>query len=305
MKHLTFILGIIFLGTSTLFAQHSPVFSQYMFNHLVINPAYTGSRDALSFAGTSRFQWAGFEGAPNTHSFSMHSPLRDPKSNVGILAFNDRIGVTNTTGMYGFYAFRMQLGEKSRLAFGLQGGLNLRRDRWSQLVRNDQDDTEVANDSPVILEPKAGFGVYFDSEKFYFGLSTPQLLRYRTSSWQNYNATGINYNSYFASGGGLITLNPYWKLKPSFLVKYINNSPLQYDLNTNLIYKDRFWVGVSYRSKDALVALLEFQFNKQLRLGYAYDYLLNQLSQYTSGSHEVFLRYELNWRVEGTHPRYF
>ena len=286
-------------------AQHSAVFSQYMFNHLVINPAYTGSRNALSIAGTSRLQWAGIKGAPRTQTFSIHSPLKDPRSNVGLMAFSDQLGVTRTTGLHGFYAFRMQIGEHSRLAMGLQGGINFRRDRWSTLVRNDPDDTEVANDSPLILEPRAGFGLYFDSERFYLGLSTPQILRYPTESWNNYNATGVNYNSWFMSGGVLLKLNPYWKLKPSFLVKYINQSPLQGDLNLNLIYKDRFWVGASYRSRDAFVGLAEFQLNEQLRLGYAYDFLLNPLGRFSSGSHEFFVRYELSWGIQGIHPRYF
>ena len=305
MKRFVFIFTVLTLGASLLYSQHSPVFSQYMFNHLVINPAYAGSRDALTFSGTSRYQWVGFEGAPNTFTFSAHSPLKDSKSNVGLMAFNDRIAVTSITGVHGYYAFRMQLSEKSRLAFGLQGGLNMRRDKWSTLVRNDMDDTEVDSDSPVILEPRAGFGVYFDTERFYFGVSTPQLLRYPTSTWNAYNGNGINYNSYFASGGGIITLNPYLKIKPSFLVKYINRSPLQIDLNTNLIYKDKFWFGLSYRSQESIVGLFEAQLNEQLRLGYAYDYLLNPLAPFSSGSHEIFIRYELNWGIESTHPRYF
>lgn len=298
-------LSLLCAGICVLPAQHSAVFSQYMFNQMVVNPAYTGSRNALSFSGASRFQWVGFKGAPTTFTFSAHAPLKDTKSNLGVTAFNDQLGVTQTTGLYGFYAFRMQLGAKARLALGLQGGLNMRKTRFSQAERNDWTEVDVDGDSPTIIEPRAGFGIYFDSERFYAGFSTPQLLRYRTASWDQYNGSGINYNSYFLTAGTVVGLNPDLKLKPSFLVKYIKGSPVSADLNMNLIYLDKFWLGASYRHKDAVVGMVEFQVNEQLRLGYAYDYLLNPLSSYSTGSHELFIRYELNWHLEGLHPRYF
>lgn len=287
-------------------AQHPPMLSQYMFNGLVINPAYTGSRDVLSLTGLYRHQWAGFSGAPRTQSFMAHTPFKNPRNNVGLMAIHDRLGVSTHTMVNGTYAYRIDFGErKGRLAFGLQGGVSMIQDRWSEILTDEGNDDVFAADSPTFIVPRVGFGIYYDTRKWYVGVSTPFLLNYKNSDYQLYVRNSINYRPYMATAGFLLRLNPDLMLKPSVLFKYLQNSPAEFDINANLIIKDAFWIGLSYRTGDAMVGLLEYQINPQLRIGYAYDYSITRLRNFNSGSHEIMLRYEFGYRVKAMSPRYF
>lgn len=296
--------ALFFLRTE-IFAQHPAMYSQYMFNTLAINPAYTGSRDALSVALLYRSQWTGFRGAPQTQTFSLHTPLKNKQNSLGLLVVNDRLGVTHNTAVFGNYAYRIDLGNDNRLAFGLQGGISLYQDKWSQLAVDDPGDVVFANDSPVYLIPKAGFGVYYDTRKFFAGVSVPQLFQVESPQLKAYNQNTVRYQHIFFSTGYLISLNPDVKLRPTVMVKYLRNSPLQLDINTNLILKDLVWIGLSYRTGDALVGLIEYQINPQFRIGYSYDQTLTELRKFNQGSHEFFIRYEFNYGLKVLSPRYF
>jgi len=281
------------------------MYNQYMFNGFALNPAYAGSRDVLSLTAHYRHQWAGFAGAPRTQTFFAHSPLRNPKNNLGLSLINDQLGVSRRTSLTATYAYRLELTKSMRLAFGLQGGLSLFQDRWADVITDEDNDQAFGANSPVFVVPKVGFGLYLDHRQFFLGASIPHLLDYKNSDYSLYVSESNLYKPWFFTGGLLLTLNPYLKLRPSFLVKYLQYSPTQVDVNANLIIRDKFWVGASYRSGDALVGLLEFQINQQFRLGYSYDYPLTDLRQFTSGSHEIMLRYEFGYSVKALSPRYF
>lgn len=296
---------IFMLGYGVTKAQHPPLFSQYMFNTLPINPAYTGSRDALSISALARLQWVGFTGAPSTQTLNFHTPLKDRKNNIGLIVFNDKLGVTYNTGIFGTYAFRFEVSQKARLAFGLQGGISMYQDRWSQLSLTDVNDPNFAADSPVFLIPRAGFGIYLDHPRYYIGFSTPQLFRYENPALSMYNTNSLLYDHYFLSGGYLFKFNPDIKFRPTALVRYIKNSPVQYDINATMIFRDKVWVGASYRSEAAIVGMVELQLNKQFRIGYSFDHAITSLSKYNSGSHELFIRYEFGYGVRAMSPRYF
>lgn len=301
----TIILLILFLFSPFLKGQHYPVISQYMFSGLVTNPAYAGSRDALSVTGIYRKQWVGFDAAPQTQSLFFHSPTLNSKNNYGLSLVHDRLGVSQHTMVYGVYAYRIPLEKGRRLAFGLQGGVSMLKDKWTNIVTEQQGDDVFSADSPTFLVPRFGAGVYYDSERWYMGLSAPFLLDYKNSDYRLYTENSHNYRPFLLSTGFLIRLNPDLLLKPSLLAKYLPNSPLQADINLNLIIKDAFWIGASYRSRDAIVGLLEYQVNRQLRFGYAYDYSITDLRRFNSGSHEIMVRYEFGYQIKAMSPRYF
>jgi type IX secretion system PorP/SprF family membrane protein len=286
-------------------AQHRPMYSQYMFNQLVINPAYTGSRDVLSTTALYRHQWAGLKGAPRTQSFYLHSPLPNPKNNFGLSFVFDRLGVTYTNSFNFSYAYRLDLG-KGRLAFGLQAGLSTLQNRYSEVITDTPGDAVFAGNSRPIAIPGLGFGAYYDTKRFYLGFSLPYLLQYRSAGFQVFvKDEPTTFQPALLTTGCLIRLNPDLLLRPSILFKYIPNSPMQLDLNANLIIKESLWIGASFRTRDALVGMLEYQINPQFRLGYAYDYSVTTLQHYNTGSHELMLRYEFGYRVKAMSPRYF
>jgi len=302
----TLVILICFVGLfQGLQAQHPPMLSQYMFNGMVINPAYTGSRDALSVTALYRHQWAGFEGAPRTQSIFLHSPLKNPKNNFGAAIIHDRLGVSNHTLAYGTYAYRIDFEEKGRLSFGLQAGVSILKDQWSQVVTDQSGDDVFAADSPTFMVPRFGTGVYYDTRKWYLGVAAPFLLDLKNSDYRLYTENSLSYRPLLISGGMLFRLNPELFLRPTFLVKYLPESPTSVDLNLNMVIKEDLWIGASYRMGDAVVALLEYQINPQFRVGYSYDYSITDLQKYNNGSHEFMIRYEFGYQLKTMSPRYF
>ena len=298
--------GCFLLACLAALGQHPPMFSQYMFNGLAINPAYTGSRDALSATALYRHQWAGLVGAPRTQNFSLHSPTRNGRNNFGLNLMHDRLGISSHSMAYGTYAMRIDMGEKAgRLAFGLQGGVSLLQDRWTEVVTGSPGDYIFGADSPTFLVPRFGFGLYWDHAKWYAGLSSPFLIDIKNTSYSTYIQNSISYRPFIATAGCVFRLNPDLVLKPSVLYKHLSASPDQLDLNMNLVIKDALWLGGSFRTGDGIVAMLEYQINPQFRFGYSFDYATTALQRYNGGSHELMLRYEFGYQLKGMNPRYF
>lgn len=276
-------------------AQHSFMFSQYMFNGLAINPAYAGNRDVLTIVAEHRDQWTGFEGAPKTSSLTAHTPLKNKKINIGISFISDRYGITRRNKLDVAYAYRITF-EKSTLFFGLQGGVNLLHDQWSEVQTNDPGDRAFVGLDEWSTIPEAGVGVYYKTEKFYAGLSAPSLL---TSG-----KAGQVYKPTMLHTGYVFFLPNDIRLKHSILAKYVHGSPIELDINTNAYYKN-LGLGFSYRTNDAVVFLLEFEINSQFKAGYSYDVSITKLGTYNKGSHEVMLRYEFGYGIKVTNPIYF
>lgn len=275
-------------------AQHSAQYSQYMFNGLLLNPAYAGSSDVLSIVLLNRNQWTGFEGAPSTCSVSAHTPLKNKKLNFGFSLLNDRYGITSRTKFDITYAYRLELG-KGSLAFGIQGGVNVLRTNWSKVQTTTAGDLVFTTQDEVASTPRAGAGIYYQGDKFYAGASVPTMLS---------TVEGILYKPVMVTSGYVFSLGEEMKLKHSFLLKHIKNEPVGLDLNTNVYYQS-FGLGFSYRTSDAVVFLLEYGINEQFRAGYAYDMTISKLGTYCKGSHEVMLRYEFKYGVTAKDPRYF
>jgi type IX secretion system PorP/SprF family membrane protein len=298
----TFILLWGFLAASS---QHFPIYSQYMLNGLVINPAYTGSRDVLSTTLMYRNQWVGFEGAPVTALLGAHMPLRNKAVALGLLLVEEKIGFTNNISCFGNYAFRLNTG-KGKLSFGFKVGFEMLNEDQSKIVTQNADNVFINSDRSYFL-PNFGFGTYYYTSDFFIGASIPEFLSYREQGGKNFEPYNDlrNYN-FLITSGMLFRLTNSVKIKPSTLLRYQINSTLQYDLNCNVIlFNDNLWIGASYRQKEAIVGILEYQINPQLRIGYSYDYSLGPISNYNSGSHEIMVRYEFKYKINAINPRYF
>lgn len=287
-------------------AQHTPITTQYLFNGLLINPAYAGSRDALTANLTWRQQWVGFEGAPRTQVLSIHSPLTGKKLALGLLVTNDRIGVANETRVMSTYAYRVKLGT-GKLSLGLGAGVRMQRYDWSAVRTTDPGDEQFLADSPNGTKADFSAGAYWYSKKYFAGLSLPTLPRTITAadSASARPALPLQGSQPMLTAGMLLRVSPDIKLKPSILLRKASGEPVQGDLNLNVIWQDKVWLGASWRKDDALCFLLEVLPTPQFRLGYSYDLGLGPMAAYHQGSHEVMLQYEFGFHVNARDPRYF
>lgn len=302
MRKLCFIL-VLWLGVHSLgIAQYFPIYSQYIMNGLVINPAYAGSRDVLSVTAMGRQQWTGFPGAPTNIALGAHMPFRNQKSAVGVQVHNETIGIEKNTGAFFIYAHRLRLGE-GKLALGLKGGASFISEQTDKItLKTPNGDVAFDNIKEKAVMPNFGFGVYYSNLKWFAGLSLPYILSYNTSGQSTNHLSSSNI---LLTGGYLFTLSDGLKLKPSTLLKYKIGASTQYDINLNwiLFKNDVLWIGNSYRSNEAIVTLIEVQVSRKFRLGYSYDYSIGPLKKYNS--HEIMIRYEWRDRVNTLNPLYF
>lgn len=283
-------------------AQQQVMFTQYMFNGLAINPAYAGSHENISLSALARTQWTGLDGAPQTQTFTVHSPIRNQRMALGGMFLHDNIGVTNQNAVYAIYAYRIPVSEKGRLAFGLQGGAQFYN---AQFTKVSATDPRFASDVKFV-NPSIGFGMYYNTERFYAGLAIPQLNQTDFDT-KNPDSDSRLVRHYFFSTGYIFDLNHALKLKPNLLVKYVAGAPTEIDLNANLLIKDVLWVGGSWRSFDSFDALLQLQITDQLQVGYSFDFATTtDLSRVNGGSHELMLNYRLSFsKTRIISPRYF
>jgi len=301
---------VLILSVSTAFAQQLPQFTQYMFNTISINPAYAGSRETLSVVGLHRSQWVGLKGGPETQTLSVHTPLRNDKMGVGISFVNDKLGYENFSYLYADYSYAIKMNESTKLAFGMKAGLT----HYTL-------DEELLNDPSVINDPffndvsnrwspNVGAGLYLHSQSWYAGLSAPRILNTDYNKGRNgtLDYVALERISYYLTGGIVLDLNETTKLKPSVLLKATNGAPLSFDVSANFLFNETFWIGAGYRvdqNTSAIGAITDFQISKQLRIGYAYEYPISDLSAYTSGTHEILLMFEVFKSKRIKSPRYF
>ena len=282
--------------------QQQVMFTQYMFNGLAINPAYAGSHETMSTTFLMREQWTGLEGAPKTQTFSIHSPLRKERFSLGLLFLHDNIGVTNQNGIYGSYAYRIPVSKKGKLAFGLQGGATFYNAQFSKISSTDP----VFINDVRLAQPNIGFGMYYNTDRFYAGVSVPQLMQ-TVFSINKSDSDSKLVRHYFASAGYVFDLSPSIKLKPNLLLKVVNGAPMEFDLNANALFREVLWVGLSWRTFDSFDAILQFQVTDQLQVGYSYDFATTtDLARVNGGSHELMLNYRFAFtKTRVVTPRYF
>jgi type IX secretion system PorP/SprF family membrane protein len=287
------------------FAQQDAQFTQYMYNTISINPAYAGSRGVISVLGLYRTQWVGLDGAPETSSFSVNTPVGN-NVGLGVSLVNDKIGPTNENNISVDFSYSIPTSATAKLSFGIKGSANLFKLDPTKLNPENQGDPQF-QDFKNKFSPNVGAGVYWHTDKGYVGLSVPNFIE--TNRYDD-NETAIYKEqiNYYLIAGYVFNLDHYEqiKFKPAVLAKMVEGSPFQVDASANFMFNDKFVVGVSYRWSAAVSALAGFQITDSLYLGYAYDRETTKLVNYNSGSHEIFLRFEfLNKYSRITSPRFF
>ena len=289
-------------------AQTEPMYSQYMFNMLGVNPAYAGSREASSFNFFQRSQWIGLQGAPQTTSFSFDQSILNKRAGWGIQFYDDKIGVEKADGINIMGSTKIQVSENGILSGGLSFGLmNYRIDLMNVTGRFTPNDPAFYSNLNK-WTPSLGIGIYYNTDNFYAGVSIPNILKSRLTAFDLIRSglQKVNQKHIFLTTGFVIPINEDLKLKPSTMIKMVEGAPIEADFNTNVWLRDIIGLGVSYRTGDAVIGMAEIQVNQNLRFGYAYDMTISPLKFYNNGSHEIMIRYEIgNFKNKIKSTRYF
>lgn len=302
MKTRILLFALMFTGVLS-YAQQDAQFTQYMYNTININPAYAGSRGALSMFALHRTQWVGLDGAPVTNTVSINTPLNASKLGLGVSLVNDKIGPTTENTISADLSYSIQTSETWKLSFGIKATANLFDLDASKLNPVDATDPSLQNYSK--FSPNIGAGAYWHSDKAYVGLSVPNFIQ---TNRYNDNEVAIFKEriSYYLIAGYVFDFSNTVKFKPALLTKMIEGAPLQVDASANFMFYDKFMLGVSYRWSASVSAMAGFQVTDGLYIGYGYDKETTNLDNYNSGSHEIFLRYELFNNIKKiTTPRFF
>jgi type IX secretion system PorP/SprF family membrane protein len=302
MKTRILLFALLFTGVLS-YAQQDAQFTQYMFNTININPAYAGSRGVLSMFGLYRTQWVGLDGAPVTSTASMNTPLGESRLGLGVSFINDKIGPTTENTISADVSYTIDTSEDWKLSFGIKSTANLFDLDSSKLNPAQANDPSLQNYST--FSPNIGAGIYWHSDKAYLGFSVPNFIQ--TSRYDDNEVAIFKERiSYYLIGGLVFDLTDEIQFKPAFLSKMIVGAPLQVDVSANFMFHEKLMMGVSYRWSAALSAMVGFQVSDGLYIGYGYDKETTKLDNYNSGSHELFLRYELFTKYDRiTSPRFF
>ncbi|MEH6659884.1 type IX secretion system membrane protein PorP/SprF [Leeuwenhoekiella marinoflava] len=292
------LLLVLLLIAASGYSQQDPQYTQYMYNPLVINPAYAGNRGVTSIVLLHRSQWVGLDGAPRTQNLSVHSPIGLGKVGMGFSLVNDVLGPARETYFNTDFSYTIETGAEGKFSFGLKGSLHLLDVDFSRTNPFNTNDPFLINIDNK-LSPNVGVGVFYHDSKFYAGLSAPQLLQtdhFDRSGSQGAETFVAEENiHYYGLAGYVFDLNRNVKFKPSTLVKMVAGAPLSVDVNANFMFYDKLTLGASYRWSAALSGLVGFQVNDGLLIGFAYDRETTDLGNatYNNGTYELFLRFEL------------
>jgi type IX secretion system PorP/SprF family membrane protein len=289
-------------------AQQQATYAQYMFNGLAINPAYAGSQGTLSATALLRYQSIGVPGAPNTQTITAHTPLKNDKVALGMMVIHDKIGVIDQVGVNAVYAYRLFFSSDPErpkvLSFGLQAGFSTYRAKYSELDIYNPTDPLFTQDVNQTM-PNFGFGIYYYTDRFYAGLSAPNLM-YNVFDRGNDLETIVQTNPIILNAGYVFKLSQVMKLRPNFLLKVLDQKVVELDLNTNISFDDVLWLGVSYQVASSVNLLAEVQVTNQIRLGYSYAFRTSSIKRVDLGSHEFMINYRFKYPKSGVvTPRHF
>jgi len=308
------IILMVVLFSISVRGQQDPQFTHYMYNMSVINPAYaTDNPDVMNIGGLYRSQWVGAVGGPVTGTFFAHKPL-SKRVEMGVSFVHDEIGdVVNENNVYVDFAYVLPLSEETKLSFGAKGGATFFDTNFNGFVYTDPLPDPAFQNNISKVFPNIGAGMYLFGDNYYAGISVPNLLMTKHLERQSgITTTGVEAMHYFITGGYVLTFNgnDNFKLKPAFMAKAVSGAPLSLDITANALINNFFEFGVGYRKGDAVSGLVNFYVTPTLRIGYSYDYTLTNLSKFNSGSHEVFVLFDLDFgKLSGKgydkSPRFF
>lgn len=310
MKQLKISLIVILSGLSYSHAQQDAQYTNYMYNTQSFNPAYTGSRGTLSVFGLHRSQWVGVDGAPQTDNFSIQTPIRNSNIGLGMSLINDKIGPSDETTFSIDLSYTIKTSDKHKLAFGLKASAYLLNVDFGKLNIYNSSDPLTQYNIDNKFSPNVGIGLFYYSKKDYIGISLPNMLETKhfdkgQTSYTS-NSVAAERMHFHIIAGKVFDINHDLKFKPALLSKYVNGAPLQIDLSANFMYQEKFVLGAAYRWNAAVSALVGFQVNESWFIGYSYDAEVTKMADYNSGSHEIFLRFELFNKLDKlASPRFF
>jgi len=283
-------IALMFTGFAAL-AQQDAQYTQYMYNTINVNPAYAGSRGVMSIFGLHRTQWVGLDGAPVTNAASINTPINNSNIGVGLSFVNDKIGPTNENAISADVSYTVKTSETFKLSFGVKGTANLFNLDVNKLNPQDAGDPQFQNLDNEFT-PNIGAGVYFHSDKMYVGLSVPNFFETKRYS-DNDVAINAERMNFYLIAGYVFDLSYNLKFKPALLTKAVEGAPLQVDVSANFLYNDKFMLGAAWRWDASVSAMAGFQVTDGLFIGYGYDHETTRLRRFNSGSHEIFIRFEL------------
>jgi type IX secretion system PorP/SprF family membrane protein len=275
-------------------AQQNSNYIHYMFNGILFNPAYAGSHEALNLTALYRKQWWGINGSPVTISFGAHSPLKNNKISAGLIVENERLGIINHTRAEAIYAYRIKL-QRGKLSFGLQAGVDVIKSDWRLIRTHDENDPNFIMAPQNKTIPVAGAGIYYYTSNFYFGLSAPRFFADRN----------ITYNNLIVNTGALIKMSDNTWLKPAVLVKSSPATIPSVNAMLAAYYKNIIGVGAGLTWKSSWMTFVDIKINDQLNFAYGFESATSRIRTYTSGTHEVMLRYLFRYRINAVNARYF
>ncbi len=298
------VLAFIVMISCGAMAQQEPQYTQYMYNPSQINPAYSGSLGYATTFGLYRAQWIGLEGAPKTANLSFHKPIENSKVGYGINILNDRIGPSELTYVNVDFSYTLLFGDDSRLAFGIKAGGELLNIDYTKLSQYNPGDVLYQNNLNK-FSPNIGAGIFYYTEDSYIGLSVPMMLN--TKFYDEVAVSTANRRqNFYLSAGKVYDLNYDIKFKPAIIAKVVSGAPLQLDLTANFLINEKITAGLAYRMSAALSGLVGFQVTDKLFIGYGYDRETTRLSNFNSGSHELFLKFDLFNKFQNIEtPRFF
>jgi len=293
MRFVNSIITLFSLLPFAIQAQQRPIQSLYMFDPLLINPAFAGTQVQLSATAIYRNQWVNFPGAPKTFTTSMHSGFKQNRVGLGLIVGKDQIGIHDETSLYFAYSYKLPLSrfdKSTSLSFGIQGGFNSLRSDYTLTISRDDDRFGVIRS----FNPNFGAGLFFKNKKFYAGFSVPYLLNSEILNVENaFESAAKRYRYSYLSGGFTQKLSNTVKLVPSTLIRFQDRAPLSFDITLLTVLYDAVGLGVSYRLNDSVVGLFELQLNENFHVGYGYDLTSSDIRQYSNGTHEIMINYRI------------
>jgi len=288
-------------------AQKDIVMSQYMHNRYAINTAFAGNREVLSLYGGFRKKWAGFEGAPSSMLFSMHSALKNENVALGFDVYNQQYGVNKETGFSASYTYRLKLSGGQKLAFSVNAGGGFYSANWSEVATlgnsGSLDPEFAANESN--FAPIVGFGSAWYANNFFMGFSVPNFFYYDPYVLGGENSIALDKANYLLTAGYLFELSRKVHLQPSALARINPEFGSFVDVNASLIYNNQLWIGAGYRTSNDMTAMVGYQVSPQFRFSYSFDYSTGEISSYSNGTHEVAIQFDFGYRVKTSSPKFF
>lgn len=288
--------------------QQDPMYTMYMFDKMLINPAYTGSSNWFVATVKYRNQFSGLSGNPNTQTFNIHSPIQKKHIGLGFKVINDKIAIVNSLNATADLSYHLNFGG-GKLSLGIEAGIYNRKINYMSLVLNTPGDNAIPLSIQSSLVPDASWGMYYQKKQMYFGFSQYHLIK---SSFKDESVLKSNSklaNHFYLLGGNVFMVNKYWTWEPSMLLKIQPSSAVQLDVNAMVYYQDMIGAGIQYRTGNAVAAVIKFNILENLRVAYSYDYTLSKLTPYNKGSHEILISYGIKLPPppvqKETHPRYY